>query len=90
MQCIPRSPPRLCLSSVISVIGCLLANSQAGRAPSEGQNLSLSKEAKNLHWPPGTSSLLFFAQEAELFPSPRLGVGDGLWAARRPEMSRIR
>lgn len=88
MQGIPRSPPRLCLISVISVPGSL-ANSQAGRAPQEGQHLSLSKEAKNLHWPPGTGSLLF-AQEAELCPSPGLGAGDGLWAVGRTEISGVR
>ncbi|KAK2082592.1 hypothetical protein P7K49_040765 [Saguinus oedipus] len=41
----------------------------------EGQKLLLCKEAEDLHRPPGSGSLLFCAQEAELLSSPGLEVG---------------
>lgn len=42
MQCIPRSPPRLCLHPVISVLGSL-ADSQAGRAPGRPKSFVLER-----------------------------------------------
>lgn len=71
MQCIPRSPPRLCLLSFLC-LEVLQTARQGGHR--EGRNLSFWKEAEDLHGPPGTRSLLVFAQEAELFPNRGLGV----------------
>lgn len=51
LRCVPRSPPRLCLSSVISVLGRLLQTARQG-GHRKGQNLSFSKEATWDQQPP--------------------------------------
>lgn len=73
MRCVPRSPPRLCLSPVISVLGRLPQIARQG-GHREGQNVSLERGRDCIgHLVPVVSS----AQEAELFPDREFGEGWG-------------
>lgn len=76
MQRIPRSPPGLCLSPVISVLGSLLANSQAERAPGRPKSLTLEKgrgsASVTWDWQPSLP-----CAESGIFPQSRIRFGGG-------------